>query len=160
MPINMKISGANTMNETMNETKNCLTTCPFTDKPCTECGVYRGRHRHIVLHSNSKKQNDHISDYFKAVNEYLDPWAGKGQGCEKPDIAFRVLNMENRKSRICEFEEAKSWDWGDPTIMRLIDGWHVKSYNNLVDILCYKEEKGHKEAELQECPRFMLLSGG
>lgn len=143
----------------MTETKNCLTTCPFTHSPCSECGVYRGRHRHIVLQNHSNKQNDHISEYFNAVNEYLDPWAGKGAN-RKPTIIFRVLNMENRQSRTCEFEEAKSWDWGDPTTMRLIDGWHVKSYNNLVDILCYKEEKGHKEAELQECPRFMLLSGG
>jgi hypothetical protein len=94
------------------------------------------------------------------VDEYLDPWAGKGGSNGKPKLVFRVLNLENRKSRVCDFTEAKTWDWGDPTIMRLIDGWHVKSYNNLVDILCYKEEIGHKEAELQECPRFMMLSGG
>ncbi|MHB8111454.1 MAG: hypothetical protein ACYDHW_15620 [Syntrophorhabdaceae bacterium] len=148
------------MIEQPTETKACLTTCPFTNALCTECGVYRGRHRHIVLHRHSDKQNDHISDYFKAVNEYLDPWAGKGGDNSKPTIIFRVLNMENRISRICEFTEAKSWDWGDPTTIRLIDGWHVKNYNNLIDILCYKQEKGHKEAELQECPRFMLLSGG
>ncbi|MHB8110038.1 MAG: hypothetical protein ACYDHW_08405 [Syntrophorhabdaceae bacterium] len=141
------------------ESKACLTTCPFTRQLCTECGVYRGRHRHIVLQNHSEKQNDHISAYFNAVNEYLDPWAGKGAN-GKPTITLTILNMENRQSRNCELTEAQSWDWGDPTTMRLIDGWHVKSYNNLIDILCYKEEKGHKKAELQECPRFMLLSGG
>jgi len=142
------------------ESRACLTTCPFTRERCTECGVYRGRHRHIVLQDHSDKQNDHISQYFKAVDEYLDPWAGKSGSNGKPKLVFRVLNLENRRSRVCDFTEAKTWDWGDPTIMRLIDGWHVKSYNNLVDILCYKEEIGHKEAELQECPRFMMLSGG
>lgn len=146
----------------MAETKNCTNYyCPFTRRACTECGVYRGRHRHIVLQGRNAKKGDPIASYFMAVDKYLDPWAGKATELnETPMITLRVVNMENRKARVCEFTEAKTWDWKDPTMMRLIDGWHVKSFNNLVDILCYKEQKGHKEAELQECPRFMLLSGG
>lgn len=145
----------------MAEKKSCLDYCPFTRKACTECGVYRGRHRHIVLTGHGEKAVDPIAGYFKAVDRQLNPWTGKGEQMnEKPTITLKVVDMENRRTRICEFTEARTWDWGDPTMMRLIDGWHVKSFDNLIDILCYKEQKGHREAELQECPRFMLLSGG
>lgn len=146
----------------MEEKKSCLDYCPFTGRACTECGVYRGRHRHIVSAGHERvPAADSIAEYFKAVARHLSPWTGESARMkEKPKITLKVVNMENRQTRICEFTEARAWDWGDPTMMRLIDGWHVKSFDNLVDILCYKEQKGHREAELQECPRFMLLSGG
>jgi len=145
----------------MEEKKSCLDYCPFTGRVCTECGVYRGRHRHMVSTGREGRSADPVAEYFKAVDRHLSPWTGEhGRMKEKPKITLKVVNMENRQTRICEFTEARAWDWGDPTMMRLIDGWHVKSFDNLVDILCYKEQKGHREAELQECPRFMLLSGG
>ena len=45
-------------------------------------------------------------------------------------------------------------------MMRVIDGWQVTSMEMLFEIMCYKAEKGYKEVELYEAPRFMLLAGG
>lgn len=137
--------------------RSCIDYCPFTHKACNECGVYRGRHRHFVPAKESGV--DRIAEYFKAVDSDLNPVQEDTIG-RVPAISFRVFTMEDRKMRTCEISEAKNWDWGDPTMMRLIDGWHVKNYQNLIEILCRKEDKGDKTVELEECPRFMLLSGG
>jgi hypothetical protein len=141
----------------MAEKKSCIDYCPFTHRACTECGIYRGRHRHL-LPANGPGV-DRVAEYFKAIESEVSPKQETGKE-KAPVITLKVIDMENRKIKVCEYAEARAWDWGDPTIMRLIDGWQVKSYDNLIDILRHKEEQGHKEAEMQECPRFMLLSGG
>ena len=45
-------------------------------------------------------------------------------------------------------------------MMRFIDSRQVTSYEMLVEILSYKEEKGVREVRLYEAPRFMVLAGG
>lgn len=45
-------------------------------------------------------------------------------------------------------------------MMRVIEGWQVTSWEGLLEIVCYKVEKGHQEVEIYEAPRFMLLAGG
>jgi hypothetical protein len=105
--------------------------------------------------------DDHIAAYFQAVEKLLNPWAGKGiQTKNAPRIRLKVIDVESKKTRFCEFDEAKTWDWGNPEMMRLIDGRQVKSFDNLTDIVCYKAEKGYEEVKIYEYPRFMLLAGG
>jgi hypothetical protein len=77
-----------------------------------------------------------------------------------PKIKLKVIDVENRTTRTCDFNETKEWNWDNPEIMRVIDGWQVTSMEILFEILCYKAEKGYEEVELYEAPRFMLLAGG
>jgi len=148
------------------------THCPFTHSLCAECALYRGRHHRISF--SKQRQGDthgpkehnppavlpHSVD-FQALRKAAEPWAGeriltKGE----PNIRLRVIDMESEAVRICEFNEVKTWDWSNPEIMRVIDDRQVTSLDNLTEILCYKAEKGFREIDLYEAPRFILLSGG
>jgi hypothetical protein len=75
-------------------------------------------------------------------------------------IRLRVLNRETEEYRYVTLDEAKAWDWDDPETWRLIGGWQIKSFQQLLNILYQKMEKGYTEVEMLESPRFMLLAGG
>jgi hypothetical protein len=78
----------------------------------------------------------------------------------KPEIKLKVIDVENRTTRTCDFNETKEWNWDNPEMMRVIDGRQVTNMGMLFEIMCYKAERGCKEVELYEAPRFMLLAGG
>jgi hypothetical protein len=78
----------------------------------------------------------------------------------KPGIKLKVIDVENRTARTCDFNETKEWNWDNPEMMRVIDGWQVTSMGMLFEIMCHKAERGYEEVELYEAPRFMLLAGG
>jgi len=75
-------------------------------------------------------------------------------------IRLKVIDAENKTSRYCEPDEPRTWDWGNPEIWRVISGWQITSYDQLVLLLYEKARKGVEEVELLEIPRFMMLSGG
>jgi hypothetical protein len=75
-------------------------------------------------------------------------------------IRLRVLDGETKESRICSLDEAQTWDWHNPEIWRVISGWQITSFKQLLFILKEKQEKGLEEVELLEAPRFTMLSGG
>jgi hypothetical protein len=154
--------------------------CPFSNKVCTECPIYRGKHHYLGIskqhQGSTDQQKDHaksrvlpLSVEFKAlmksVGRYLvlPTFPGSGKYNEKrgnPEIKLKVIDVENRTTRTCDFDEIKEWTWNNPEIMRVIDGWQVTSTEMLLEIMCYKAEKGCEEVELYEAPRFMLLAGG
>jgi hypothetical protein len=68
--------------------------------------------------------------------------------------------METETTKICNFDDAKTWNWSNPLTLRLIDGRHINSLARFTEILKYKIEKGCEEVEIYEGPRFMLLGGG
>jgi hypothetical protein len=68
--------------------------------------------------------------------------------------------VENSKEAIPDLKDAKKWTWDDPTIMRIIAGTHVNSWEKLLEIARYQAEKGAAELVIREAPRFMLLAGG
>ena len=146
--------------------------CPFTNRPCSECAFYRGRHYYLSLCEHyrgyigePKSGNNHRRDN-RAINiETFDrlvaPWSGKhDQMKTEPDIKLKVIDMETEETRTCELEEAKNWDWGNKETIRMIDGLHITSWDKLLEILRYKAANGHREVVLYEGPRFMLLGGG
>lgn len=147
-------------------------TCPFSSRGCTECAVYRGRHHYLSFskgHQDSTDQQKRhaksrvlsLSVEFQALRNSVKPAAGKYSKTKmEPKIRVKVIDMENRATRICELSELKRWDWSNPRIWRLIDGRQVSNLDSLIEILCYKAEKGYEEVELYEAPRFMLLAGG
>lgn len=75
-------------------------------------------------------------------------------------IQLKVLDRETGVSRYATLEEAKSWDWSNPEIWRMIGGWQITSFQQLLNILYLKMQKGIKEVEMLEAPRFTMLSGG
>jgi hypothetical protein len=138
--------------------------CPFTNQSCHVCMLYRGRHCYIDNHQKDRLHNSetvHIKAYFQALNEALTPQPEAGTRSGKtPHITLRVIDVENGTSSVCPLEQAQTWDWDNEQVMRIIDGRHITSWNQLVVVLSYKAEKGYQEVKLYEAPRFMVLAGG
>ncbi len=76
------------------------------------------------------------------------------------EIKLTVSDREFGGSRLSTLDEAKTWDWKNPEVWRVIGGWQITSYTGLLDVLSLKMEKGHKEVEILVAPRFMMLAGG
>jgi hypothetical protein len=145
--------------------------CPFSNKACTECALYRGRHHYLSFSKPGRDCADDqeelgkthllpLSVQFQALKKSAEPWSGKSIRTKEPEIRLKVIDMESGETRICDLNEAKKWDWSNPGIWRLIDGWQIASLERLIEILCHKAETGHEEVELYEAPRFMFLAGG
>jgi hypothetical protein len=89
--------------------------------------------------------------------------AAAGRGIDEErfrDIKLTVSDREMGESRSCTLEEAKTWDWNNPEIWRVIGGWQITSYKVLLDVLSRKLESGRTEVEIVVAPRFTMLSGG
>ena len=149
---------------------NGAITCPFSKKVCTDCVLYRGRHHYLSLpgpHRGNESQKPvngaghSLSDDFELLENSSEPWAGQSTKARtEPPIRLKVIDLENRGTRICSLNDARKWDWTDPKIWRVIDGRQIKSLDSLIKILCHKSDAGAEEAELYEAPRFMFLAGG
>jgi hypothetical protein len=144
--------------------------CPFSQRLCSECPLYRGRHYYLSLcrqyrgyigksRENTKSGTNHKSVDFQALWKLVQPWAGSPPETE-PKIRLKLIDVENETSRVCDLDEAKAWDWSDPTTMRVIGDLQVSSWDKLVEIARFKAKKGHREVDIYEAPRFMLLGGG
>lgn len=146
--------------------------CPFSRKLCVECEIYRGKHYFLCFCEKyrgylgqSKGQApsgaSQVPINFQALEKRLNPWKdAENTPSNEPEITLKVVDLETKNERFCQADETKTWDWNNPKVMRIIDGRHITSWNNLCEILKYKAEKGYHEVELHEGPRFMLLSGG
>jgi hypothetical protein len=75
-------------------------------------------------------------------------------------IRLTLYDRENGTSRPVSLDEAKTWNWGDPETWRMIGGWQVTSFQQLLNLLYLKMQKGVEEVEIMEAPRFTMLSGG
>jgi len=91
----------------------------------------------------------------------VQPWANAGLQPEaKSKIKLKVIDVESGATRVCDLDEAKTWEWDNPQMMRVIGDLQVTSWDKLVEIASFKAKKGHQEVEIYEAPRFMLLGGG
>ena len=146
--------------------------CPFSQRLCSECPLYRGRHYYLSLcqqyrgyigksKGNTKSGTNHHSVDFQTLWKLVQPWAEAGPQPEtKPKIKLRVIDVESGANRVCDLDEAKTWDWSNPEMMRIIGDLQVSSWDKLVEIARFKAKKGYREVEVYEAPRFMLLGGG
>ncbi len=75
-------------------------------------------------------------------------------------IKLVMVDMDSNESRPFDINEARQWDWGNPTRIRLIGDWQVANWDQLVEIVRYKVDRGYQEVRVYEAPRFMLFSGG
>jgi hypothetical protein len=144
--------------------------CPFNYRLCKECPLYRGRHYYLGLckkyrgylgepEDNTKSGTNHQSFDFQALEKLVKRWEGRHIEGE-PKVRLKVIDMESGTSRVCELDEAKTWDWGNPEILRVVDGFHITGWDKLVELSAYKAERGLREIVVYEGPRFMLLGGG
>jgi hypothetical protein len=81
-----------------------------------------------------------------------------------PTVSFsmklKLVDAESGNSRYITPEEAEALDWRDQSMMRMVSGWQISSYQKLVFLLYEKAQKGETEVEMIEAPRFMMLAGG
>jgi hypothetical protein len=75
-------------------------------------------------------------------------------------IRLRVHDGETKEKYVVEIAETEAWDWKDPGVWRVINGWQVNSYGTLVSLLQQKQQNGVEEVEMLVAPRFSMLSGG
>jgi hypothetical protein len=144
--------------------------CPFNRRLCDECPLYRGRHYYLCFcekyrgyigkpEGDTKSGSDQHSVDFNALMKLMEPWAGHRPEAD-PKIKLKVIDMETGKVRVCPLDEAKPWDWDNPEMMRIVSGFHVTSWDKLVELASFKAKKGYQEVEVYEGPRFMMLGGG
>jgi hypothetical protein len=75
-------------------------------------------------------------------------------------IRLILLDRETGEERPCSFEEAEAFDWGNPEMWRIVNGWQITSFSGLIDLLSLKAQRGVEEIEILQAPRFMMMSGG
>lgn len=95
-----------------------------------------------------------------AETEQGNSTGGQTEGKTRYKIRLKVLNRETAEYRYCTLDEAKTWDWDNPETWRMIGGWQITSFQQLLNILYQKMQKGYTEVEMLESPRFMILAGG
>jgi hypothetical protein len=141
--------------------------CPFNEKMCEECQLFRGRHYYLCTNKNyrgyikSDKKIDTGGNNkpldMDMIKRLFEPWSvpdNKPVGESK--LKLKVMYMETGASKICDAAEAETWEWEDPRTMRIVNGGHVASLSKLMEIIRYQEAKGVMEITIIEAPRFML----
>jgi hypothetical protein len=148
--------------------------CPFNDKLCSECTLYRGRHYYLCncehYRGYIKPNNKIIKDGklesvgLEKIKKLVEPWSDVSDKVKEnnfePKIKLKIIDMESGNQSTCEPGEAKTWKWDDPTIMRIVAGHQVESWEKLAEIIRYREEKGATVLVIYEGPRFMMIAGG
>jgi hypothetical protein len=126
---------------------------------CVVCDTYKDRGG--LCAGYPTKANDNHATRFEALGQSDRVLKSDGETSKDTlKIRLKLIDVENNTSRICELAEAKTWDWGNPVIMRLIGDWQIKNYKTLLFILNEKEGKGLEEVIIYETPRYKLLAGG
>lgn len=150
--------------------------CPFSNKICSECPFYRGRHYFLCyfdkyrgyIDDSTNNRNPFNGDRafpdFEALMKKIEPWKKAHVTAVKElSMKLKVIDMENMRTdniREIEYSEAKEWDWKNTKMLRMIDGRHITSWEQLLEILEYKAERGETIVDVYEGPRFILLGGG
>ena len=70
-------------------------------------------------------------------------------------VRLTLSDRETGESRFCTLDEAKTWDWKNPEVWRMVGHWQITSYESLLEALSMKIENGAREIEIVVSPRFM-----
>ncbi len=134
-----------------------MSTCSSWDHGyCPECVSYKKDCTGYPV-----KPEDMGPALFKTLGlEKMKPGHDATSDAELPKVTLRLVDVEHNTSRPCDITEAKTWDWQNSQVMRIIGDWQIASYEMLLFKLREKEESGITEVDLFEAPRFMMLAGG
>jgi hypothetical protein len=129
------------------------TICPFNQKACIDCVLYRGRHQcnAIIGYENS-------AAVLSEIQAMLNPSASFKE--TDPKVKIFYVNIEDRTSKEVELADLQNIDWENNFFERKIDGIHIHSWKSLLGVLKYKENEGKNSVEFIEAPGFMLYGGG
>jgi len=142
--------------------------CPFNDKLCKECQIYRGRHYYLCAKENyrghikttTEVKDFNISDKFDMATfkKVFEPWTGNDAAANPDDIKMKikVINREDNTEKYVTLAETKNWDWGNTVMMRTVNGKHVTSWVEFSEIVRYQNSKGTTELIVFEAPAFMV----
>ncbi len=75
-------------------------------------------------------------------------------------IRLFVLDRETGEETACTLDEAETWDWANPELWRIVNGWQITSFDGFLNLLSMKAEKGVEEIRILQSPRCMILAGG
>jgi hypothetical protein len=127
---------------------------------CPDCDIYKGNGGLCPGYPVEPKDTDQT--IFEALGHsgcWL-PMDEPAKDAAMPTVKLTLIDAEYKTSRPCDLEEARTWDWGNPDIMRIVGKWHIKDFDMLLFILREKQDKGIQEVDIFEAPRFMVLAGG
>jgi hypothetical protein len=96
----------------------------------------------------------------KMDGEKKSPGSVAPEGERKFKIKLTLTDRESGLSRPVTLDEAKTWNWGDPETWRMVGGWQITSFQQLLNLLYVKMQAGVTEFDILEAPRFTMLSGG
>lgn len=134
--------------------------CPFTRAHCRLCGIYRARHYYANLSGRDKREGS-TGQAFNELEEVFSLYLScEGNEGYQYSTKLRVTDIESGETRIIPIEEARNWDFGDPEVIRTINGIQITSFNHLIQIIKLLDKKDEEYVDLVEARRFMLLAGG
>ena len=126
---------------------------------CPDCDIYKGNGGLCLGYPVEPKDTDGAT--FEALDHSGQlPMDEPPKDAPMPTVKLRLIDVERKTSRPCDLEEAKTWDWGNPDIMRIVANWQIKDFEMLLFILREKQDKGIQEVDIFEAPKFMVLAGG
>lgn len=125
--------------------------CPFNPRIfCIDCNLYRGRHQEC---RNARKGND--IDDMKRVYNAAEPYKNDAVG-DNISVRLKYTSIEEGTSREIDYRELKDAKWNDPFMFKLIDGVHMTSWKQFLQMLQFKETNGAKVVEVVEIPLSMI----
>jgi hypothetical protein len=133
--------------------------CPFTHSSCTLCGLYRARHYYAGFCGTIRRKGKDDNAIFVDFDELMSLHSMRPER-ELPNVKLRVIDMESGETRICELSEAQGWDFGNPEIIRMVNGIHITSFENLARVIRFIKRQESEMVDLYEGHRVILLGGG
>lgn len=125
---------------------------------CPDCNVYKGKGGPCPGYPVEPKKDETIFDALDNSGQL--PAGDSEKNKAFPTVKLRLIDVERKTDRTTDLEEARTWDWENPDIMRIVSNWQIKDFDMLLFILREKEDKGIKEVDIFEAPKFMVLAGG
>lgn len=125
--------------------------CPFNPRIyCIDCNLYRGRHQEC---RKARPAND--IDDMKRVYNAAEPYKND-EIVDNLDVRLKYINIEEGTTREIDYHDLKDANWKDPFMFKLVDGVHMTSWKQFLQMLKFKENSGAKLVEVVEIPLSLI----
>jgi hypothetical protein len=124
--------------------------CPFNKKMvCRDCILYRGRHSSC----GSKARND--ANDLEALKKIMNPDLITAATEDNIDVKVTYINLDDDIAREMNISELKDLNWNEIYFIKTINGIQIKSWEDMLQTLKFKEQEGRKSVELVDSPAHM-----